>query len=331
MSQILFGVSDAADIRFCISPLWETVRSRYALTDTDGSPIHLPWRREARELSAAPAAAPGGALLAELTRPRAYFPDFLTPPPAGPLGDIEAELAVVAATPLDVVVADLRSTTVRLPLGPLAAAGLADPEKLLADLVTGVREWHRVALAPYWTRIRALLEADVAYRSRELAEGGVRRLINTLHPEVRWAGDRIDSDDPFDIHLDLRGRGLALVPSIFVTCHVLWTVRPESPPFAAYPAQARGTVWERRPPADEALAALFGASRARMLDMLRQPATTSELSRRLGMSAGAVSEHLQVLHAAGLLARSRHGRAVLYVATAAGHTLLGAGTGTALP
>ncbi|MEU7825096.1 winged helix-turn-helix domain-containing protein [Catellatospora sp. NPDC049133] len=158
MSEILFGVSDAAGIRFCVSPLWETVRSRYVLADTEGSPVHLPWRREARELTVAPAAAHGVALLAELTRPRAYFPDFLTPAPA-----------------------------------------------------------------------------------------------------------------------------------------------------------------------DAALAALFGASRARMLDMLRQPATTSELSRRLGMSAGAVSEHLQVLHAAGLLARSRHGRTVLYVATAAGHTLLDAG------
>jgi biotin operon repressor len=325
LSEILFGVSDAAGIRFCVSPLWETVRSRYVLADTEGSPVHLPWRREARELTVAPAAAHGVALLAELTRPRAYFPDFLTPAPAGPLGDFEAELATVAATPLDVVVADLRSTTARLPLGPLAAAGLTDPATLLADLVTGVREWHRVAVAPYWTRIRGLLEADIAYRARRLAEGGVRRLIDTLHPEVRWAGDRIVADDPFGISLDLRGRGLALVPSIFVTCHVLWTVRPESPPFAAYPAQARGAVWERQPPADAALAALFGASRARMLDMLRQPATTSELSRRLGMSAGAVSEHLQVLHAAGLLARSRHGRTVLYVATAAGHTLLDAG------
>ncbi|MFC7757839.1 ArsR/SmtB family transcription factor [Catellatospora bangladeshensis] len=63
---------------------------------------------------------------------------------------------------------------------------------------------------------------------------------------------------------------------------------------------------------------------ARLLDILRQPATTSELARRTGMAAGTVSEHLGVMHAAGLLARSRHGRTVLYVATAAGQSLLDA-------
>ncbi|BCJ78205.1 transcriptional regulator [Catellatospora sp. IY07-71] len=324
MSRILFGVRDAADIRFCISPLWETVRGRYVLGNSDRFPVHLPWLRWARQVRPDPAAADGLALLSELTRAHGYLPDFLTPAPPGPLGELDDELAVVAATPADVLHADLAATTQKLPLGPRTTALLDDPARLLGELVVGAREWHRVAIAPYWARMRAVLEADVAYRSRQLAEGGVRLLFDSLHPTVGWAGDHIASADPWDIELDLRGRGLPLMPSVFVRSKVLWTLREDSPPFAVYPARAVGSVWEDGPAADGALAALFGASRARLLDMLRQPATTSELARRTGMAAGTVSEHLGVMHAAGLLARSRHGRTVLYVATAAGQSLLDA-------
>ncbi|GAA1610564.1 ArsR/SmtB family transcription factor [Catellatospora bangladeshensis] len=243
MSRILFGVRDAADIRFCISPLWETVRGRYVLGNSDRFPVHLPWLRWARQVRPDPAAADGLALLSELTRAHGYLPDFLTPAPPGPLGELDDELAVVAATPADVLHADLAATTEKLPLGPRTTALLDDPPRLLDELVAGAREWHRVAVAPYWARMRA---------------------------------------------------------------------------------RAVGSVWEDGPAADGALAALFGASRARLLDILRQPATTSELARRTGMAAGTVSEHLGVMHAAGLLARSRHGRTVLYVATAAGQSLLDA-------
>ncbi|WP_155370682.1 helix-turn-helix domain-containing protein [Catellatospora vulcania] len=326
MSRIRFGVSDAADIRFCISPLWETVRSHFALASGGRHAIHLGWIRAARQLRPDPALADAMALLAELTRPRAWLPDFLTPPPPGPSAELEDELAVVAATSPQVVAADLAATTRRLPLGPRTAAALAhDPTRLLADLVAAAREWHRLAVAPHWTRMRGVLEADIAYRSRQLAEGGVRRLFDTLHPTVRWDTDGIESDDPWDVDLDLRGRGLPLMPSVFVDRKVLWTLHADSPPFAVYPARAAATLWERGASADGPLAALFGASRARLLDMLREPATTTELSRRLDMSNATVSEHLRIMHAAGLLARSRHGRTVLYVVTAAGLTLLEAG------
>lgn len=325
MSRMLFDVRDVANIRFCVSPIWETVRSRYALGFAERYPMHQPWLRAVRQARTDPGLARPLDLLAELTRPLAYFPDFLTPPPAGPVGEFEQQLATVAGTPAEVVVADLAATTAQLPLGPLTARALDDPERLRDLLVDGVREWHRVAIAPYWTRIRTVLAADIAYRSRQLAEGGARRLFDTLHERVRWAGDHIESDDGFDHELDLRGRGLPLTPSVFVKSYVLWSLRADSAPGAVYPARAVASLWERRPAAGGALAALFGGSRAHLLQLLRQPATTSELAVRLNVSVATVSEHLRVMHAAGLLARSRHGREVRYVATAAGHTLLTAG------
>lgn len=311
-------VGDAAELRFAVSPLWETVRSLYPLADPGRHAVHLPWIRRVRSLAAryATELAP----LRALARPGAWLPDFLTPPPPGPDTELEQELAVLAATPSDVVAEDLRATTARAPLPPRIAG--TDPAGLVADLVAAVRLWHEHAIAPSWPRMRALLDADIAYRSRQLAEGGVRQLFDTLHPTVRWAGDRVVADDPWELELDLRGRGMPLMPSVFVDRRVLWTVRADSRPLAVYPVRAAGTLWERRPPVPDALAAVLGATRAALLDRLRHPATTSELARHLGISAAAVSQQLALLYAAGLVTRAPRGRTVLYVGTAAGTALL---------
>ncbi|WP_420706906.1 ArsR/SmtB family transcription factor [Streptomyces sp. NRRL S-237] len=57
---------------------------------------------------------------------------------------------------------------------------------------------------------------------------------------------------------------------------------------------------------------LGGAPEARPLGLLDEPLPTVELARRLGVTAGAVSQHLGVLYATGLVSRARHGRQVLY-------------------
>ncbi|MEV1147492.1 ArsR family transcriptional regulator [Micromonospora sp. NPDC049799] len=327
MSTIRFEVRDAADIRFRVSPLWETVRSRYALADPGRYVVHLPWIRRARALADDPAHVESLRMLAAIARPGAWLPDFLTPPPARPIGDIEEELATVAATPDEVVVADLLAVAVRSPLPAPVAAGLVAPGRLLSDLVGAVRLWHRLAVAPYWPRMQALLEADIAHRCRHLAEGGVRRLVDGLHPSLRWADDHIAADDPWDVDRELRGRGLPLMPSVFVDRRVLWNVRPDSVPMAVYPVRGAATLWEADPVRAEALAGVLGATRARLLNLVCSPATTSELARRVTLTPAAVSQHLTALHSAGLVTRARHGRSVLYVSTSAGRALLTA-TGT---
>ncbi|MFJ8442559.1 ArsR family transcriptional regulator [Kitasatospora griseola] len=55
----------------------------------------------------------------------------------------------------------------------------------------------------------------------------------------------------------------------------------------------------------------------------RRPATTTELGARTGLSAPTVSHHLHALHDAGLAARHRTGRTVLYLRTAAAELLCG--------
>jgi DNA-binding MarR family transcriptional regulator len=46
--------------------------------------------------------------------------------------------------------------------------------------------------------------------------------------------------------------------------------------------------------------------------MLAEPLPTVEIARRLNVTPSAVSQHLQVLHATGLLTRARDRRQVLY-------------------
>ena len=57
--------------------------------------------------------------------------------------------------------------------------------------------------------------------------------------------------------------------------------------------------------------------------MLAEPLPTIELARRLRVTPSAVSQHLKVLHATGLLARARDGRQVLYRRTPLGDQLTG--------
>ncbi|MFD9825154.1 ArsR/SmtB family transcription factor [Streptomyces violascens] len=81
-------------------------------------------------------------------------------------------------------------------------------------------------------------------------------------------------------------------------------------------------MWETRPPRHAgALASLLGRPKAALLLALAGPASTTELARRLGVTASAVSHHLAVLHRTGLVGRARAGRVVLYARTELGEQL----------
>ncbi|WP_405508526.1 ArsR/SmtB family transcription factor [Streptomyces purpurascens] len=61
-----------------------------------------------------------------------------------------------------------------------------------------------------------------------------------------------------------------------------------------------------------ALAALLGAPRTALPRLPAEPLPTVEPARRLRVPTGAVSRHLRVLHATGLVTRARDGRRVLH-------------------
>ncbi|WP_245656114.1 ArsR/SmtB family transcription factor [Microtetraspora fusca] len=84
------------------------------------------------------------------------------------------------------------------------------------------------------------------------------------------------------------------------------------------------TLWTAAPATDEpALVSLLGAPRARLLRLLEEPLPTVELARRLRVTPSAVSQHLRVLYATGLVTRARDGRQVLYRRSSLGDRLAG--------
>jgi DNA-binding transcriptional ArsR family regulator len=199
---------------------------------------------------------------------------------------------------------------------------LTDPGTALATLTGLLRQCWEAFIAPYWTRLSDLLDADVAYRTRQMGERGLHRLLAQLHPRLTWRGDELHIEAPFDDRRDLGGSGLVMVPSAFVWPNILAVVDPPWQPTLVYPARGIAELWQPAPTArSQPLARLLGATRATLLASLAEPASTTALARRHGLSPATVSEHLSVLEGAGLVAHRRQGRAVHYRPTALGAML----------
>lgn len=321
MIRYRFGQNDLLRTRFAIAPLMELVGAMYVLRTPDRSVVHRPWvervrpRVEHLDLSLLDAATPYG------TR---FWPVFVGPPPRTPHAEIGDELERVLATPPERVRAEIRRT---YPAGPPAAAQpfVDDTGRALRGLVDQMESFWDVALAPWWTRISAVLESEIASRARSLVTVGSRAAFTGLHQTVTWDEGtlyvRPTTKEPADV--DLAGRGLLLIPAAFVWPKVWPRTDPPWDPALVYPAPGIGDLWAAGEPRDNALESLIGRRRSRILAELARPASTLELARRLNVSAGGVSEHLSVLRRAGLVARRREGRQVIYVRTSKGHNLCG--------
>lgn len=142
---------------------------------------------------------------------------------------------------------------------------------------------------------------------------------------MHLTGDTLEvvSRHGIDHEVDVGDRPLWLLPTLFST-RAAYPGSPDHPPMVMYPARGQGGMWGAPPPVDaDAVRALLGGPRARLLRMLAEPASTTVLAARLGVTASAVNQHLQVMRAAGLLRAERAGRQVLYARTELGERLAG--------
>ncbi len=315
------GVEDLADTRFATSPLHETVLSLRVLRDPGLYALHLPWRRSV--LGRIGTLDTG--LLMSLVASRLTLPDFLTPRPASFAPTFDEELAAVRRTSPDVVRRDLVAAHApdALPEALRDATGEDALVIRLRDAVCDLlRRYWTLAIEPAWPRMRLVLEADMTYRARRLSMGGARLLFADMHPNLRWHDGVLHIAQMISSHdVAASGRGLLLVPSVF-SHKPAPPVSPDEPPLLAYPSRGVATLWAAPPPPDAtALNSLLGVPRARLLVLLEEPLSTAELARRLRVTPSAVSQHLRVLHATGLLTRARAGRQVLYRRSALGDEL----------
>lgn len=325
MITITFSASDLANTRFAFSPLWEAVASYCVLLRPEYQTFHLPWLREAHATVAELDPSLMNLLLQPVPRTRGKFPyhaDFLTPFPTSVSGNIEHELEHLRTTPPEVVREDICRNYAGLPQERFKPF-LADPEAAMSSLADFLALYWKKTLAPHWSRIKALLEADVLYRARILALHGPQALLSSLGSGAKGASFKGKTltlaKYVGDATASLAGHGLLLIPSVFVSA--LMTL----PWQEALQYQVRGVaqLWQPAlPNPDAALSLLLGEHRARLLMCLVVPGTTTELARRFAVTPGAISQQLAWLSQTGLVTTQRRGRGVYYEASDIGRGLL---------
>jgi DNA-binding transcriptional ArsR family regulator len=291
-----FRSEDLLQCRFAISPLNETTDALRSLFRPGAAAYHLPWQRQARELVPGLDIEP---LLAILVV-HGYQPDFINPAPDSPFTEIGTELDRVRATAPEKVAAELAEC-----LGPGWDAQLpnGDPAAV-RDLLAAMlgRAWSAL-IEPWWPRLRDVLDADITYRARRLADAGVAAVLSELDPKVSWKDGAVRFGIADSREIDLSGTDLVLIPSVI------------------YPARGIYGLWQLGSRSSEDLVRLIGRTRAALLSALAAPASTTGLAARTGIPVSSVSEHLGVLRANGLVSTTRTGRFLVHRRTTLGLAL----------
>jgi DNA-binding transcriptional ArsR family regulator len=285
----------------------------FHLASAGGRWWRRPGARQLRQQTKGTLAARAG-VLSDLVRADGFMPDFLLQPDAH---DLDGGLDRIRQTSVEQLAVDL---------SPLSFLGR--PSRSLLDLLSGAvaarqqltRDLHRYftsSLAPLWSQVQAGAAADRSLRTETLLRGGVDALLATLNVTWHWDPPVLRVPSRHSYHVPLCGRGLLLIPSYFA-----------SAPMLGYPADGPVTLVYPMDHADrprgsaDTLGPLLGRTRAAVLAALRDPATTTALAERVGVSLASASQHATVLRNAGLISTSRIGGAVVHTTTPLGEALL---------
>lgn len=308
--------SDLGEVRFGVSPLCELGLSLKTLRAPARYPSQVPWLRRTREARERLDLD----LLSELVDDRLWTPDFLTPRPESPLTGIDDELGELAAMPPSRFLGDIEAVRGTLPdvfRGPSA--------RVMGRTIDALRVYWDGLFAPWWPRMRSVLQADIVHRGRRMAAAGTGGMLDELVEAVSFDGGdvRVRLRDPRDRTVAVAGRGLTLVPTLF-SRGVTVPSADDGPPMILYSCRGHGVLWEtERPATVEAVAGLLGATRTALLVALSDPASSTELAVRFDVTASAVNQHLRALRDGGLVTSTRYGRSVLYFRSPLGEALLG--------
>lgn len=304
MLTYILSPGDLGEIRFAVSPATEAILSLRALRDPSRFPLQLPWVQTVQ------ARLPDldWEVLRCLMNDRMGSPDFLTPPPSGPLTTYAADLEAIAGTDSAEVERQLVAINGHLP-DALAGPGALD------RITTTMEQYWRIMIEPHWPRMRTTLEADVAYRGRIITQDGTAAMLNDLAPTIEYSQGRLTADQVSNPSREetVAGRGLVLFPTMFGPGAVI-PFDIGHPPELGYPARGQGGLWAMRAhPSTSDLGRLIGRERLRIISLLRsRPRSTSDLAIELAVTPSAVNQHLQLLRRTGLVDSYRLGKQVFY-------------------
>lgn len=255
-------------------------------------------------------------------------PNFVAPPPRGLNQTWADDLAMIRPTPREAARQEIVATaTGPSARDPRVRAVLDSPDAVSRIAEAMDQAWHEL-LAADWPQLRAICERDVVHRVGVIGEHGWARTIESLHPGIAWRAAWASRSASSEAERSPScGDGLLLIPSVLVG-HIAAHMEDAWPKTLIYRARGTAALWgeQETVPQPDALTALVGRARARLLLALDAPASTSHLARSLAMAPGAVGDHLAILRGAGLLVRARSGRSVLYRRTPLGEALV-AGSG----
>ena len=315
--------ADVEKVRFAYSPLIEVSGSFKALQRPDMNIAYQAWIDE----TASKFEQIDFPYMSAMILAHCYIADFLTPTPPKTSLSIEDEIARMRETPDDVIRKNVEHIIELDSVSPIRREFLEHPREALECLIEEVRFYWQQALEPHWAQLSSILERDVLFRARTLALDGIDAMFMNLAEQIDYHQGMIRAHKNRIPHkaavYRLQGTGIQLVPSVFASCGGSWQVEAPWLPMLIYQTRGLG-LWNDEASAepDEALQLTLGTSRARLLQILVEPAPTNDLAQRLNLTAGAVSQQLGRLSQAGLIDSYRSGSKVYYRLSTRGERLL---------
>lgn len=312
---------DLLRVRFSVSPILETVLSLRVLRGGETARFHAPWVRQVRADLDPVALQP----LLALVPSTGFIADAVTPLVRGdePMSDL---MHLMSEAPEEVWEHDLDqlsrtagSDQVREVLASMR--GRAGRERVAGLLL----DYHSVAIAPHWHRLRALDLADIAWRGEALSTGGIERVFADLHPMVELQPEGVLVKNATCTQAGpVAGSGLVLAPCVFAWPRAISLFNHAYAPVISYFPRGIARLWSGTDHGDGGgLARLVGATRAEILAQLDIPLSTSQVACAMEIAPATANEHLRVLLEAKLAQTSRDGRQVLYRRTQIGDQLVG--------
>jgi DNA-binding transcriptional ArsR family regulator len=188
------------------------------------------------------------------------------------------------------------------------------------DELSQLAAYYQLAIRPHNGPVGRALRLDWELQSAELASAGLEQFFAGFAPSVLcWASDGLEVSAEHDGGVELGGRGLLMVPSVFCWPTAAVLDNHEQTPVLIYPASAsaRAALDEGSSTgaSEDRLAALIGSVRARILSFPTWPTTTTRLAQRLGLAQSTVSDHIRALRAAGLIESTRRRNEVFHSLT----------------
>jgi DNA-binding transcriptional ArsR family regulator len=241
----------------------------------------------------------------------------LTNPPGE---SFESGLERMLATPGDVLAAEL--AVCRRATGNRAwDDSERDPQRWLHRYAGSiVRAWK--AFEPIWRQARPALERERERVEMATAVNAQLELLQGLLPDGavrdgRWC----ISCEFFEGRIRFPPDGLVLVPLV---ADQRSSIIAQSGDVVGTVGYAVRSLRDRRPPrsADPELEALLGVPRARILRAVGTPTSISDLATLLKAVPSAATHHVDMLEAAGLVARGPRGRTVPVRRTPRGEALV---------